>query len=142
MASPGYATPTTSTSPANNGTRRHRALVSLTPLIDVVFILLVFFMLASSFSEQQAIPLSTPATGEAERVLPASLIRVQHDGLDLNGEPLTLAELQLRAGRLSRVPGGRQFLVQPDPGIRLQQIVEVLDVLAQAGARYVSLIRK
>ncbi len=29
--------------------RRRRSLISLTPLIDVVFILLVFFMLASSF---------------------------------------------------------------------------------------------
>ena len=42
---------------------RRRALIGLTPLIDVVFILLVFFMLASSFLDWRAIDLTAPARG-------------------------------------------------------------------------------
>ena len=86
--------------------RRRRSLISLTPLIDVVFILLIFFMLASSFSTDQAIQLAMPGAGTTEGALPGSLVRVKRDGLDLNGEPLTLDELYLRVRRLARAPGG------------------------------------
>jgi biopolymer transport protein ExbD len=122
--------------------RRRRSLISLTPLIDVVFILLIFFMLASSFSTDQAIQLAMPGAGTTEGALPGSLVRVKRDGLDLNGEPLTLDELYLRVRRLARAPGGRQFLVQPDRGVPLQRLVAVLDVLEQSGAPSVSLVRK
>ena len=47
--------------------QKKRPLISLTPLIDVVFILLVFFMLASSFLDWRSIDLSTPAAAEAAR---------------------------------------------------------------------------
>ena len=56
--------------------RRRRSLISLTPLIDVVFILLIFFMLASSFSTEEAIELSMPGSGAAEGALPGSLVRI------------------------------------------------------------------
>ena len=125
--------------------RRRRANkpdVDISPLIDVVFILLIFFMLASSFSTEEAIELSMPGSGAAEGALPGSLVRIKRDGLDLNGEPLTLDELQLRARRLARAPGGRLFLVQPDRGVPLQRLVVVLDALDRAGASNVSLVRK
>ena len=61
-----------------------RRMISLTPLIDVVFILLVFFMLASSFTDWRAITLDTPPaatrSGSSEGAL---LVRVGQDGLDL-----------------------------------------------------------
>ena len=41
--------------------RRRRSPISLTPLIDVVFILLVFFMLASSFLDWRSITLAAPS---------------------------------------------------------------------------------
>ena len=44
---------------------RRRPLISLTPLIDVVFILLVFFMLASSFLDWRSIDLNAPAQAAA-----------------------------------------------------------------------------
>ena len=45
-------------------TRRRRSLVILTPLVDVVFILLVFFMLAANFSDQRVIDMLTPAAAK------------------------------------------------------------------------------
>lgn len=131
-----------SSSSLSDARRRRRSLISLTPLIDVVFILLIFFMLASSFSTQEAIELSTPGSGAAEGAMPGSLVRVKREGLDLNGEPLTLDELQMRARQLALAPGGRLFLVQPDRGVPLQRLVAVLDVLDRSGASNVSLVRK
>ena len=40
--------------------RKRRSLVILTPLVDIVFILLIFFMLASSFDDHRVIGFLTP----------------------------------------------------------------------------------
>jgi biopolymer transport protein ExbD len=128
---------------SNNSIRRRRPLISLTPLVDVVFILLVFFMLASSFSDQRAIGLMTPAIGESASTSKTVLLRVQRDGgLDLNGEPLTVNQLQARAAQFIQTVGERQFLVQPDKGVELQWVVVVLDALYATGVQDISLIRK
>ncbi|HSH43500.1 MAG TPA: biopolymer transporter ExbD [Arenicellales bacterium] len=121
-----------------------RPLVSLTPLIDVVFILLVFFMLASSFSAERVIEMLTPAGGEpaGQRDTGAALVRVAPDGgVDLNGAPVSRAELAGRVGEWSVSDPSRRYLVQPAPGVTTQQAVGILDFLKSSGAENVSLIR-
>lgn len=44
-------------------TPRRRSVISLTPLIDVVFILLLFFMLASNFSQERSVPWTSVSDG-------------------------------------------------------------------------------
>lgn len=124
---------------------RRRSLISLTPLIDVVFILLVFFMLASSFSIEQVIEMLTPAQTEsipAGRVAVA-LVRVGADGrVDLNGEPVTRPDLAQRVAAWSVSERPRRYLLQPDPGVTAQQVVTVMDLLTSSGAESVSLARR
>lgn len=121
---------------------RPRALISLTPLIDVVFILLVFFMLASSFADWRAIELMT--AGQAVRAPspdPAVLVRVQADGsLDLGGERLTAEALPARLAALAAADAERRLAVQPEAGVPLQRVVDVLDAATAAGLRRVSLV--
>lgn len=125
--------------------RSRRALVSLTPLIDVVFILLVFFMLASSFSTEQVIEILTPvgdqrAPGAAAG---AALVRIQSGGgLDLNGEPLTRTELAQRVAEWSVSERPRRYIIQPDSGVTTQQVVTVVDLLKSSGASSVSFSRR
>ena len=77
--------------------RRRRPLISLTPLIDVVFILLVFFLLASSFLDWRAIDLSAPAEAAAgASVQGALLVEVREEGLRLSGEAVSLEDLESR----------------------------------------------
>jgi len=123
---------------------RRRPLIGLTPLIDVVFILLVFFMLASSFADWRAIELATPgeddaaATGTVEGAL---LVEVRPDGLRLAGEFLPLETIADRvSARLAAAPD-TPVLVKPAGGVTLQSTVVILDRLAQAGAANLSLIR-
>lgn len=58
-------------------TPRRRSVISLTPLIDVVFILLLFFMLASNFSQERSVAWTSVSDGgnQAE-VLPLASSRV------------------------------------------------------------------
>lgn len=124
---------------------RRRSLVSLTPLIDVVFILLIFFMLALSFSREHTITMLTPPAthrvpaGEAG----AALVRIGLDGgVDLNGTPVARSELVRQVAAWARAGRSRGFLVEPAPGVTVQQTVTLVDLLKTSGARNVSLIRK
>lgn len=116
--------------------------VSLTPLIDVVFILLLFFMLASNFIEWRAIGLNVPAKGVAISSEQESLlIRVMRDGsLYLNDKAMKAEELNDQIQQ-ALMRNAEQILgVQPEAGIPLQQIVTVLDRLTAAGGRNITLL--
>lgn len=131
---------------AEESVRRRRSLVILTPLVDVVFILLVFFMLASSFSDRRIIRMLTPAAAQRTTQSDptgALLVRMRSDGtLNLSGVRMTPSQLaQEVAGRsVSGVP--YSYLVQPDQGVSLQQVVSVVDLLRASGAHAVSLTRR
>ena len=122
--------------------RRRRALIGLTPLIDVVFILLVFFMLASSFLDWHSIDLSPPARGAAAAPMEgALLVEIRPEGLRVSGERMSLGALGERVRqRVSERPDQR-VLVQPAPGVPLQDAVRVLDRLAIAGVTRMALVR-
>jgi len=127
---------------ANRGTRR-RSPISLTPLIDVVFILLVFFMLASSFLDWRAIDLNAPGKAAAGASMEgALLVEIRRDGLRLAGQTIGLPDLAARVGEKIRGKPDRKVVVRPDKGVVLQDTVAVLDALAAAGVRDLSLIRK
>lgn len=126
-----------------SGNRRHRrSLIGLTPLIDVVFILLVFFMLVSSFVDWRAIRLNVPGQAAKGSVMDgALLVEVRGDGLRLSGETLTLDALATRVAERVAVRPEQRVVVKPAPGIVLQETVVVLDRLAGAGVADLSLVR-
>ena len=127
-------------------TRRRRSLVILTPLVDVVFILLVFFMLAANFSDQRVIDMLTPAAAkeavEADSI-GVVLIRVGRNGtLNISGLPTTAVRLAQEVAMRSVGDVEYSYLVQPDRGVSLQEVVSVVDLLKSSGARSVSLTRR
>lgn len=130
MSSQGWATPN----------RRRGRTISLTPLIDVVFILLLFFMLASSFRDWRGIALEAPASAvHGAGWSGALLVEIRRDGLRLSGQELSLHELTARlAAHLEREPDQR-VLVRPGTGVSWQDTVSVLDRIEATGARGVSL---
>ena len=122
---------------------RRRPLISLTPLIDVVFILLIFFMLASSFLDWRAIDLDAPvqAAAAAAAAEGALLIEITPNGLLLAAEPLPLDNLAVRLGERLAVESEQRVLIKPSAGVPLQRTVDVLDRLQAIGVTDLSLIR-
>lgn len=120
---------------------RRVSLVSLTPLIDVVFILLLFFMLAYSLSNDHQIVLDTPAASHGQtRVTGSLLVEVRTDGVRYAGHYLSLDRLVERVRRARSGHPDRRVLVRSGNGVTLQDTVRVLDALSNAGVTHISMM--
>ncbi len=114
------------------GTLRKSRRPSLTPLIDVVFLLLVFFMLAARFAADRALPLLPPSGAEAGYEGVPRIVTVAKSGLALNGAPVTLSGLAAALAPLMPAPDAI-VVVQSAPDATLQDLVLVLDTLRAEG---------
>jgi biopolymer transport protein ExbD len=109
----------------------------MAPMIDMVFLLLIFFMCASHLSISQSIPLHIPTASKA--VVPRDrpdrwLVNLQQDGALFSGsQPIALAELaaQVRA-RLQEQPGLKLYL-RADAETRHGDVKRVMHALTEAG---------
>ncbi len=119
---------------------RRRAVISLTPLIDVVFILLVFFMLASSFMEWRTFDLNAARAGGAGDMQGALLLEVREDGLRLSGQTLTPSALEGALRPFFAEDPAQRVLVKPSAGVPLQAAIDTLDRIARAGGHNATLI--
>ena len=115
------------------GPRRHPRRMSLTPMIDVVFLLLIFFMLASRFGMDAVLPVAGGSGGAgAAWQGPPRLVDIAPDGVALNGRPLPAADLPGALAALMPGPGDAVIL-RPAEGVPLQRLVGVMDRLTAAG---------
>jgi biopolymer transport protein ExbD len=124
--------------PMRFGEAPRRRGPSLTPMIDVVFLLLVFFMLAARFGMEEAVPLGVAGSGGAYEG-PPRLIEVRPDGLLLNGVVVAETALAEALAALTQGPDDLVVLRGRD-GADTQSIVRALDLLAAAGHRRVALV--
>lgn len=105
---------------------------SLTPMIDVVFLLLVFFMLAARFGVDQVMPLPLAGdAGEGYRGAPR-LVDISPAGVSLNGVAVTEASL---AGSVASLVAASTdtIVLRGRDGADLQRVVDVAEGLGAAG---------
>ncbi|TCK02676.1 ExbD/TolR family protein [Marinobacterium mangrovicola] len=122
------------------GTNRKPAKISLTPLIDVVFILLLFFMLTSSFMQwrQMDLPIPTASDKPAEES-EVITVRLLSNGGDVRIEDNTFNILA--NGVPAELMGDAEPLIaiEAEEGVSTQALVQLVDKLRLAGAEKVSL---
>ena len=121
-----------------------KRIVSLTPLIDVVFILLVFFMLVSNFNQFNAITVNAPApaTRPDNSMAGALLIRLDEQGeIDIAGRPVAWDQLREIVRQALAEKPERQVLIKPHAELAIQQVVNLLDELAATGVTNFSFLR-
>lgn len=115
------------------GSRRHPRRMSLTPMIDVVFLLLIFFMLSSRFGIDAVLPIEggSEGAGSEWQGVPR-LVDISPDGVALNGVTMTEAEL---AGALRGLmpQDGAAVIMRPQDEADLQRLVNVMDHLREQG---------
>lgn len=118
---------------------RTRRKPSLTPMIDVVFLLLVFFMLASRFGMDAVLPMPLAAGGGSYDG-PPRLIDVTPREVRLNGVR-TSDTLLVDALEPLMATSGDIIILRGQDGATLQRIVQITEVLRTAGLAAVVLVK-
>ena len=119
--------------------RREQPRINISALIDVVFILLIFVVLAANFDRIREMNVVLPTAEQATETSPDPLVlTVPLDGpMLLDDDPVDSAELP---HRLSQKAGAHDVLVLVgDGGIDLDRTVELFDQAAAAGFESVSI---
>ena len=121
--------------------RSRRRVVSLVPLVDVVFILLLFFMLSSSFIQKRQVPMDLPAVSQVPTnttVVEVELLsndgRVLIDGLAFDNYNID------SIATLSDTSREQVVAIQSAQQVKLQALITLLDRLADAGLSKVALV--
>lgn len=109
---------------------RRRAL-SLTPLIDVIFLLLLYFMLSTTFLRHGEITLVTASAGMAAPAdgAPVLFVQLRPAGLTLNGRPVGAGALPQAVAALMPPDGAARAILSLDPAVSAQSLADVLVVL-------------
>ncbi|WP_086480492.1 ExbD/TolR family protein [Oceanospirillum sanctuarii] len=114
--------------------------LNLTPLIDVVFLLLIFFMVSTTFDQSSELDLQLPeaVNGQSSDQATSLKVEVPESGpIYLNGEAVEdLAQSLERFLEAETVP--ERVVVIADERARHGQVTQVLDALAGAGLSQVS----
>lgn len=106
---------------------------SLTPMIDVVFLLLVFFMLASRFGTDMHVPLQVAGQGQSAPYKgPPRLVDITQNGQLVNGVSMDEDAMLAELSRLTSAPQDTIILRTRDDA-DIQAVVRTMQVLGDAG---------
>jgi biopolymer transport protein ExbD len=108
--------------------------INVTPLVDVVLVLLIVLMVAASYTVSSAIPLELPraASGQAAPPEPLALGIDASGALYLAGAPISRAELQ-QAVRNERAGKNPSVVIAADGSTAHRAVVGVIDLLRSEG---------
>lgn len=113
------------------------AEINLTPIIDMVFLLLIFFLVATKFSDLERdlhvrdLP-NSPNTPITQRQQKPVYVDVTKDGAYFwNGRACTMEELETRLLEDVGAGGDRNVIIRGDRNTALQNAVNVLDLCAR-----------
>lgn len=123
--------------------KRNTITPDLTPLIDVVFILLIFFIVTSVFKKEElALVLNLPNSSaiELEVELKDVSIELTQDKLAIFGKTILLSQLDINLQKI--VNKKRSVILRIDENVNYKKIVKVLDSLKRHDLNNLSLVTK
>ncbi len=110
--------------------------IDISPLIDCVFILLIFFMVSSTFVKDMDLNIERPSARSAELSAPGAIrLYVDNQGdTYLDGEPVRTWMIQSRLRSLMQAAGSNTVLLVTDESVTARKLIEVVDQARLAGA--------
>lgn len=115
--------------------------ISMAPLIDMVFILLIFFLVTTSFAKETGVEVTKPVAATAEVIKqPDLLIAVTQAGtIHMEGRQVGLAVLRSLVRQNLEGRSVANVIIIADENSRIGLVVDVIDECKLAGAKRVSL---
>ena len=118
--------------------------INLTPLIDVVFLLLIFFMVSTTFDTTSQLKIKLPEAQQSEVADQARKINLLIDAKGVfyvNSRELTNSKSATLKAALERIMGDAKLpiVIQSDAASPVQSLVTAMDVVGQLGVPQVSI---
>lgn len=119
--------------------------VNLTPLIDVVFLLLIFFMVSTTFTRETQLSIDLPEASGAPREASAQQVEILVDEQGryrVNGQPLVDARLRTLQAAIYKISAGDTTLplvITADAQAAHQDVVRAMDAAGQMGFVHMSI---
>ena len=106
--------------------------LALTSMLDVIFLLLCFFVTVSVFSQWESeisIKLPNAKTAEAPERLPGEIIvnLAKDGGVSVNSVKLSLEELGARLAKVAKFYPGQPVIIRADKEVRYEVLVKLID---------------
>lgn len=119
--------------------KKEQSHLELTPLIDVVFLLLSFYMLTSTFNKSEGLPLELP-TAEAAQLnenKTNTISIVNNTQVSVNDKNINISDLAKNLEDLDMKT--HSFIIRSDKRSKVGTLVSVLDAIQSAGGNSVSI---
>ena len=121
--------------------RRKRFHIDMAPLIDVVFLLLIFFMLTFAI-QGQGLAISLPEGEETEKVEKDIIVKIDRNNkIHLNGRQIEIGSLGTALGEDLLRRSDKMVVIDAAPKVKYELFARVLDVSREAGAENFSIIK-
>ena len=123
---------------------RARPTIHLTALIDIVFLLLIFFLLASTFVEQVGLNIEIPEVeSEGEGLLPELIVQIDQDGkLFIDDTNVNLRQLTTVLKMRIQSLGKDTVVIHADRRTEYDNVAQAIDAAKLAGARNIVLVTR
>lgn len=111
--------------------------INITPLVDIFLVLLILVMISSTLAQPQGIEVQVPKASKAGDVAPSAsgLILTREGTLLLDGIPAAPEVVVARIRSKVAADSTHSVLVAADAKLPYEDVVEVLDLVKQSGAR-------
>ncbi|MBR4354453.1 MAG: biopolymer transporter ExbD [Kiritimatiellae bacterium] len=111
--------------------------LAMTSMLDVIFLLLCFFVTVSVFSQWESeisIKLPNAKTSQEPERLPGEIIvNLTREGkVRVNGGDMPLGELKMRLAKISKFYPGQPVIIRADREVKYESLVEVIDTCREA----------
>lgn len=121
---------------------KNKGDLDFTPLLDIIFLVLIFFMVAASFDLNRSLKLKLPKSFSAESDIRKNniVIEVNQDGLiSINGEEVNIRELASKIKQIKDYTNSSVYLLG-DLNANYKYVIEVIDVLKILDLSNISLV--
>jgi biopolymer transport protein ExbD len=115
---------------ANQGVDEEIVGINVTPLVDVVLVLLVVLMVTAGYIASKAIPVDLPRAATGETVPQTLALSIDQEGaLYLDGKTLPAEAIQAKVGAAKRANPGLRAVIAADGRARHHHVVRLIDLL-------------
>lgn len=120
------------------------AEIDLTPMLDCVFIMLIFFIVTTSFTKESGIEMNRPSGSASKpdpRKMPPKVIAItlkNDDAIVIGGRTVDVRAVGANIARALAANAESPVIIQAEKGSSVQPLVQIVDQAKSSGAKNVS----